>query len=261
LTSAVSSFSVSKAAEDFKKFLDNALLPNKVISNLLSWTEFMKLPDSWQVFLAVQRHSIKVVSTTFALPHFFIKQIKLYEACEQLKKNLTKEIPAKMEKIVSDVKNVFFASISSIISTLKIPHLLHKTEVIDLSKVSRALPNVLSKTVSLFSLAFSGMKLVDTAWTLQGQFRKERAPSLTHQLSHPSAKVKALYLKLGTGSLIAVSNSINAASLFLGVHINPIVSLTVATVSLTISVFSKFLRNSRLFGLTEHKSSLVSLPA
>ena len=97
----------------------------------------MKLPDSWQVFLAVQRHSIKVVSSTFALPQFFIKQLKLYEACEQLKNNFTQEVPAKMEKIVGDVKKVFLSSISSIISTLKIPQLLHKTQVIDLSKVSR----------------------------------------------------------------------------------------------------------------------------
>lgn len=261
MTSAVSSFSVfSKGADEFAKFLGIALLPNKVISNLLGWAEWMKLPDSWQVFLAVQRHSIKVVSSTFALPRFFIKQLKLYEACEQLKNNFTQEVPAKIEKIVGDVKKVFFSSISSIISTLKIPQLLHKTQVIDLSKVSRVLPSVLSKTESLFSLAFSGMRLVDTAWTLQGQLQKENA-ALTHKLLHPSAKVKTLYLKLGTGSLKAVSNSIGAASLFLGVHVNPIASMTLSTISLTASVVSKFLRNSSLFGLKEPKISVACLPA
>ncbi len=261
MTSSASSLSVfSKGADEFAKFLDNALLPNKVINNLLGWAEYMKLPDSWQVFLAVQRHSIKTVTSTFALPQFFIKQLKLYEACEDLKKNFTQDVPAKMGKVLGDVKKVFLASISSIISTLKIPQLLHKTQVIDLSKLSRMLPSVLSKTESLFSLAFSGMKLVDTAWTLQSQLQKENA-TLSHKFWHPSAKVKALYLKLGTGSLGAVTDSIGAASLFLGVHVNPIASMTISTISLTITVVSKFLRNCRLFGLSETKDSLVSLPA
>lgn len=247
-----------RIAEQYEKFAERACLPNKVISNILSWME--KLPEHWHISFADQLHTIKSVSSTFVLPVFFIKQLNLYLACDHLKNIFTKKAPAKLERIVAGVKKVFLAFLSSLISGLKVPQMLHKTHIIDLRKVSRLAPSILAKTVSLLSLTFSGMKLIDTASSLKGQLEKEKAP-LTEQLWHPSSKVKALYLKLGMNSLGAISNSISAASTFLGVYTNPFVTLTVSTISLTASVVSKFVRNNPLFGIKDFPHPFTGLPA
>ena len=242
-----------RIAHEFEKLLKLIRMPNKVISTLFGWAEMIYPSESWQTFLTAQRYTIKAVASTFALPKLIIKQVKLFEAWSHLKNSLTQEMPAKLEKIAGEVKKVFLSFLSCLAAGLKIPQLLDKTQVVDLSKISRLLPSVLRRAECLLSLALSSMKFIDTAWNLQEQLEKENA-NAPHHSGH-SAKTKSLIFKLGTSSIKIVSDSINAASLFLGWYATPIVNLTVSTISLTASVVSKLVRNSHLFGMKEPKNS------
>ncbi len=252
-----------RMTEEYENFTSFPLLPNKIIANLLGWAEKLKLPDSLLTSIAGTRDTIKSVSSAFEIPRYFTQHVKLYEATSRLKNRLAQEAPAKSEKVIEDVKKVFLAFLSSLSSLLKVPQALNKSKIIDLNKVSRLLPSVLSKTECVLSLTSSAINLIDTTWTLRDQVKKANLP-LAEQIRHPSAKIKRTCLKLGTSSISIVSNCISAASLFLGFYTHPFVSMSLSSASLVASVGGKIATNSNLFGLKKSKYSLeasVSLPA
>jgi hypothetical protein len=252
-----------RMTDEYEDFTSFPLLPNKVIANLLGWAEKLKLPDSLLTSIGDRRQAIKGVSSAFETPEYFTKHVKLYKACNDLKNRLTQEVPPKTEKVVEDVKKVFIASLSSLSSILKIPQALSESKIIDLNKISRVLPSVLSKTECVVSLASSTISLIDTTLTLRDEVKKVNLP-LAQQIRHPSIKIKRTCLTLVTNSLSIVSKCISAASLFLGFYTSPYVTMSLSTASLVASLGGKIAKNSNLFGLKKSKYSLeasVSLPA
>jgi hypothetical protein len=224
--------------EKYGEQLDIIRFPNKVISTLLGWTEYMPLPSQLLSFLADRRHVIKTVTSTFALPYFFVKQIKLLEMCNHLNNRLCVPRPVRLDKIVDDVKKVFLSFLSAMVATLKVPQALDKTRIIDLSKISRVLPNVLAKGDCLLSLGLYSMKVIDTTWLLGSQLKRENR-SLADWNWSSSSKVTKTLLKLSSNSLKVFSNSIVAMALFLGWYTNPLISVAVSSLSLVVSLIGK----------------------
>jgi hypothetical protein len=245
-----------KFTEKFSEHLSSALFPNKIVTTLLGWAEVVPLPSKIVPFIAEQRNAIKTSSSTFAVPNFFLTQSKLVETSLDLKKKLTSSTPLSFGEVVENVKKVFFAFLSSIISFFKLPGSLDKTKVIDLSKISKQLPDVLAKGGTLLSLGLDSMKTVDSAWALKKQ--------LSSANGHFSSGVKKSILKLGTGSLSVVSDGLSTASLFLGWYADPIVAATVTTISVGITLAGKIASFNKLFWNGESKArdaAYASLPA
>ena len=227
--------------QKFGKKLDIICLVNKAISNLLSWSEYLPLPSYILSFLADQRYQIKTVSSTFALPKFFIKQAKLYENLVLLKNRFSISGPFRLKNVVKEAKRTFFAFLSAVKTGIKVPQLLDKTRIIDLSKISRMLPSYFAKGECVVSTGLYGMKTVDTAMKLHTQLKKE---NYSDKLS---SKVKKTLLKLGSNTAKTVSNSIAGAALFLGWYNNPIIATAVSTFSISISIISKMIGHSKFF--------------
>lgn len=243
--------------------LDIIRFPNKVISTLLGWKEYLPLPSQLLSFLSDRRHTIKTVTSTFALPKFFIKQIKLLETCNHLKNRLCAQVAVGVDKVVENVKKVFLAFLSATIATIKLPQVLDKTRIIDLSKISKMLPNVLAKCEGLLSIGLYSMKVVDTTWLLHSQLKKETRPLADWKWSS-SPKVTKTLLKLASNSLKVFSNSVSTAVLFLGWCTNPLVSFGVSLLSLSVSVLGKVGSHSTFFRKDDSKrteAAFASLPA
>jgi hypothetical protein len=236
-------------SKKFSEQLDLIRIPNKVMSTLLGWAECMPLPSRLLAFIADQREVIKTVASTFALPKFFVKQVKLYETCNQLKNRLSASA-VNLGKVIDAVKKTFFASLSAASAGIKLSQLLDKTRIIDLSKISRLLPNVLAKTDCLLSLGLNSMKIVDTFWILRAQIKKENRSPKERNWSFSNKTTKAI-VKLGSRGVKVFSNSIAAAALFLGLYINPLVSVAVAT----LSIADKIIRHSKFFCKGKSKKS------
>ncbi len=251
-----------RSVKKFGEQLDFIRLPNKVISTLFRWTEYIPLPSQLLSFFADRYHSIKEVTSTFAIPKFFIKQAKLFEACYHLQSRWSAQGFARLDKIVKDIKNFFFSFLSATIATIKLPQILDKTRIIDLNRISRALPSILAKSECLLSLGLSSMKVIDTTWTLRSQLKRENR-SLADWKWNSSPTVTKTLLKLGSNSLTVISNSISAAALFLGRHVNPLVSLVVSTISISAALFSKVACHSKLTGKDSRcaDKAYFSLPA
>jgi hypothetical protein len=235
--------------------LDILCLPNKVSITLLGWAELLPLKDEILSLIAAQRSTIKSVTSLFKLPKFFIKQIQFYEACSNFKNSFTANVQ-NLDKTISNVKKLFFSSLSAMIAAFKFPQLLEQIRIVDLSKISKKLSMGLAQAECLSSLALYSMKFVDTAWTLHSHVKRENSPL--------SPKVAKTILKLGSSSINLLAHSLNATALFLGLCINPFILITVSTVSLCSSLASKIIRSSNLMWRTPSKSfgeAIASLPA
>ncbi len=248
--------------EKYGEQLDFIRLPNKAIGALLGWAEYMPLSSQLLSFIADRRYSIKTVTSTFAIPKFFIKQVKLFEACHHLKNRLSVQRLAGLDKVIEDVKKIFLAFLAATIATIKVPQLLDKTRIIDLNKISRMLPSVLAKSECLLSIGLYSMKVVDTTWVLRSQLKRENL-SLADWKWSSSPKVTKTLLRLGSNSLQIISNSIAAAALFLGWYTNPLASLGVSMLSVTISILSKIDCHSHFFWKDSKRTeaAIASLPA
>ncbi len=232
---------IFSAARKFGKKLDFVQLINKAVSNLLSWSEYLPLPSKVLSFLADQRFQIKTVSSTFALPKFFIKQAKLCETFMLLKNRFNVAGPDRLKKIAGGAKKTFFAFLSAVKTGMKLPQLLDKTRIVDLSKISRMLPNYLAKGEYLVSAGLCGMKTVDIARKLRAQLKKENFSEKF------SPKVKKTLLKLGANSAKTFSNSLAGAALFLGMYSNPIIATALSTLTIGISVISNMIGHTQFF--------------
>jgi hypothetical protein len=240
----------------FSEQLDLIRMPNKMISTLLSWTEFMPLPSQVLSFIADRRDKIKMVTSTFALPKLFIKQIKLYEACHYLKNRLSARGHVSLDKIVDDVKKKFLAFLSVTIKGIQLPQLLDKARIIDLNKISRMLLGALAKSECLLSLGYYSIKVADKAWILHTQLKSENQ-ALAHWKWNSSPKATRTLIKLSTNSLKVLSNSISVAALFLGLHTNPLISLAVSTLSISVSIIAKITCHRNFFWKDSKRSDVA----
>lgn len=257
-----------KKDNDFFRFfekwgeqLDFIRLPNKVIGTWLGWAEYMLLPSQPLSLITDRRLTIKAVTSTFAIPKFFIKQVKLFETCYDLKNKLSAK-PAGLGKIIEDVKKTFLAFLAAITATIKVPQILDKTRIFDLNKISRALPTILAKSECLLSLGLYGMKVIDTGWTLCSQLKRKNR-SLADRKWSSSPKVTKSLQKLGSNSLKVISNSFSAAALFLGSCANPLASLVISILSVIASLLGKIGCRSDIFWKDSKRAedAFASLPA
>src|SRR5690349_11108249 len=162
-----------RLVEEFGEQLDLIRIPSKVISVVFTWAEFMPLSYRWLTFFAAQRYAIKTVTSTFALPMFFVKQVKLYETCMRLKNRLFSIHPLNMGEAIMNAKKIFFSFLAATISGIKLTQLLDKMRIFALNKISKSLPSVLVKSDCLLSLGLYSMKAVDLSWILRSQLKKE----------------------------------------------------------------------------------------
>jgi hypothetical protein len=232
-----------RIAKQFGKHLDIACFSNKVASTVLDWMKLLPLSDGLLSLIANRRHMIKSVTSLFNLPKFFVKQIRRYEVCSELKERLTSNIQ-RLHQWVDNVKKIFFTALSTIIAGLKLPRLLDKAGIIDLSKISRMLSTRLARGACLCSLVLCSMKFVDTAWTLRSHLKKEHA-SPKWDVWHPSRRLTRTILKLGSNSIKLLAHSLSAAVLFLGWYSNPLVFVTVSTATLGFSFATKTSRDRK----------------
>jgi hypothetical protein len=228
----------------FSKYLDIFRLPFKAVSTLFTWGEVVPLKLAEAAYIAGQRQQIKTISSTFALPKFFIKQFHLYTAWNNLTATITKP-EIDVAKLVGNIKQVFFKTMSSIISALKIPQLFDRTGVIDLTKISRLLPNALAKTENVFSLVVYSMKLVDSTWKLRSVLKKNLAAN-GGQWEGFSARAIGSMIKVGSNGIKMLSASVTTAALFFGVYVAPLAAVLLTTLSFTVSLTSKVVRHNDL---------------
>lgn len=252
-----------RLVEKFGEQLDLIRTPNKAIGALFRWVEFMPLSYRWLTFFADRRYAIKAVTSTFDLPMFFVKQVKLYETCIRLKNRLVSIRPLNMGKVIKNTKKIFFSFLAATLSGIKLTQLLDKTRVFALNKISRSLSSVLVKSDCLLSLGLYSMKAVDLSWILRSQLKKESLSNKEQKGKYSSQTTKTM-MKLGSSSAKALSSSISAATLFLGCYINPLVTVAASTLSIAISIASKIVCHSNLLWKDKSKSveeAFASLPA
>jgi hypothetical protein len=218
--------------------LDMIRLPNRIVSTLLRCAELLPLKAEKLTFITEQRHLMKTLNSIIGLPSFFIKQIQLYKACANLKRNFTLYPLRSWDKVVVDVKKTFFASLSALIAGLKFPLLLDETRIIDLTNISKTLPKSLAKGGALVSLAMSSMRIADTAWTLRNELKNDEV-FLDGKNWSLSPKGQKTFLKLGSNSVQVLSNSMSVAALFLGLYTNPLILVAVSVVSLSFTLVGK----------------------
>ena len=251
-----------RAIEQFDKQLDVFRLPTEV-DLVLGWIGSMPLPLSWASLIVEQHRTIKTISSTFSLPKFGVKQIQFYKSYSHLKNRIDSMDPNDFDDIAKDGKKTFFSMLAAMIAGLKLPRLLDKTRVLDLSKISKSLPATLAKGECFFSLISDSVKIADTAWILNSQLRNENA-SLVERMWNPSPKMKKDLLELCSNSFSALSSSISAASLFLKWSAHPYLSVAVSTLSTMSSLMSQGISCDRWLWGTQSADSrkvFASLPA
>ena len=248
--------------DSFSRFcndLDFICLPGKGVSTLLGWSELLPMKGGFLDRIAEQRVIVKTVNSTFALPKFFTKQIEFFRSCSHLKNDFLSG--CDQSKIFLDVKKVFYASIGLLIATLKMPLLLDKTNVIDLSQISRKLPDALKKSSTLLTLCLACMNLVESCWAFES-FLKHRGSSAFSDNAH-SSKAAKVGIKLFSCTVKTALAFLGTAALFFGWHLSPLILAGSATLSFGTSLTSKLVRHGNTYvGAKLRPSSFVeaSLP-
>ena len=197
-------------------------LPLKGVALLFKWLERAPFAYETQAFIAMQRRVVKTTDSTFGLPNFIIKQIKFYQSCTQLAK----------QRNIDRIKKVVRSALGLTVSAIKMPLLLDKTDVIDLSKISRRLPSDLDLAGSLLTMILSGSKLIENSWSMASYLAKPGATLL-------SRKGGKLAFGLGTTGIEFATASFGAAALLLNLYIPSFVLILLATASFAASLFNK----------------------
>ncbi len=220
--------SFKESAGKASKSLALIRLPYKGISSLFAWGEVLPLRKGLSDWILTQRVEVKLFSSMFNLPKFFFKQIRLIHSLINLKTQYAKG--EDLPELVHGIKKVFLRSMSSLIVSLKIPLLFNKLQLIDLSQLSRSLVGKLDKSETLLTLCFTGMKLVNSAWSLEKKLKMDRMrPSL-------SPKTKEQILKVGSYALHFFATALVSAALFLGLPASPIVTVVLSNLSFTLAL-------------------------
>ena len=212
----------------FNERLDYLRLPNKGINLLLGWGELLPLNKGILGHLASQRMTTKTVKTVLGVPNFFTKPIKLYQACQERKSN--------------DVKKIFYAFVGVVISTLKMPLLLHKTRIIDLKRISGYLPDELKRGAAILTLGVACVRLADNSMAFAHQWEKSQSSGYAgfQEVIH-TKKGKKLGMKLISSTVKTGLAFMGAASLFFGCQLPPLVLITASTLSFTATLTNKML--------------------
>jgi hypothetical protein len=221
------------ALQSFLRRLDSEYnlirMPSKGVSALFGWIELSSMKYENLANLAEQRILVKTGNSTFALPKFFLKQLKFYCACTD----------TQDKTIFQKIKRVFMSGLSLALSWIKLPMLFDKTNLIDLTQIARSLPDTLAKGATLLTLVQSGVKMAEGSWAIGSYLAQSHcAPK--------SSKAIKLYIKLGSSAIKLGGATIGAAALFFNIYFAPLALISLATVSFAVSLISKCICHSRL---------------
>ncbi len=224
--------------ERFNERLSLLRLPSKGVSTLLGWGELLPFNHDLHHHLSEQRTTLKTMNSTFALPKFFTKQIKFSKALVHLKKDLSEN--CDLGQLTQDVKKVFFSALGLLLSSLKMPLLLHKTQIIDLTEISRQFPDLLEKGEGVLSFGGAVLHFADGLWTLRACVKDHK---LEDQRPPDAAK---LNIKLISSTIKVSLGFIEIATLFFGCCLSPVILITVSTISFATSLIKKMVHHKPL---------------
>lgn len=192
----------------------------------------MPFAPSFNQFLSDQRSTLKTVSSTFAIPSLIMKPFKLAGEGRRLIEHLNDEKGIHLDKVLQDVKKIFFTSISFITKNIKVILLLKKTKIISLTKT---LSSGLDKGENLLSLGLNSMKMVDALWQFSHHLKKT-------QISHlNSQKTLKLGTRLVSKTLKVASQTLSALALFLGATVAPSLLLVLSTLSFSATLVKRII--------------------
>jgi hypothetical protein len=149
----LSLFDLSKV---FTKYLKLARFPFASASTLLGGFKQLPLSPDFLTQIATRDQSLKLFKAAFGAPQFFISQINFYQAWSEVSSLLGSKKNISGGQLSSKVSHLFFASLGSTLSVIKLAQLLEKFGKVDWAKVSPTLPITLVKTSNLMSLTFVG---------------------------------------------------------------------------------------------------------
>lgn len=205
-------------------------LPFQGVINLLGWAQLVPFAPGLSQFLSDQRSTLKSVSSTFAVPSLLLKPIKLAEEGGRLIEHLNDKKGISLDKVLHDVKKIFFTTISFISKNIKVALLFKKTNVIQLST---ALATGLEQGETFLSLGLNTMKMVDAVWQLSNHLKKT-------QISHlNSQKTLKLCTRLTSKTLKVASQTLSALALFLGFTVAPPLLLFLSTLSFSATLVKR----------------------
>ncbi len=229
----------------FGKYIDLICLPLKGTATVLNWAKILPLSKSLKSYIGNQHSALKVVTSTFNLPKFFVNQRTIYEACMDLRKKIANREKVSVYKVAYIAKSIYFNALALTISWIRFPLLLHKMRMIDLGKISKQLPGKLSKSAILLSLASSSVRLIDNVWALGVHVKKDYTSKSGLKKGLSPRTVKALVRASSTG-ISFTSVSLIAANMFFGLYVAPIALISLSSLSFAASLSSKISRSRDL---------------
>ena len=240
-------FSISEFFSQFMRKLNLASLPFWAVSTLFSWGTV--IPQKWEVlkFITKQYAEIKAISSTFAIPRLIVGllngPINLFNAGADLNQTVTTGAKTDPVKVSQKVKNVYYRSSAVASSILRVPQLLHKTGIIDLTSPSNVILDGLAKTDNGLSMVLNSVKIVDYVHELLPALKKSLGPN-RHEWKGLSPYEQNVLMSLATSSTSFISSAVRTASLFFGVYIAPVAFVATNTLSFVVSLICQVVRNN-----------------
>lgn len=213
-----------------------------------------------EALIAKRRFAIRSASSTLNLPNFAINQVKLYNACVELRKALVSKSEENYLRIANSVKNVFLKTISSAISVIKTVQILDFLRLIKLAKISRQLPDKLAKSSNLLSLGLTSLALIDSVWTLKKQIQRDRSAKLVLGEGLSSKAIKSI-INVSSNGVKFISLSAATASLFFGVYSSAVAMAALSSISFAVSMFRNVFDQIYNGENGHHLENLSHLPA
>lgn len=245
----------------FKNGLGLFKLPYKGTAILLSWGALMPLKLSFFGNLSKQRSAIKMATSTFAIPQFFLKQIKCYRACQKAKKNFTKR--PELKHGLYDTKKIVTLFTKVMIAALKIPFVFVKTRIINIDRIPEYLPEMFEKTGTVLSLGVACVSSAESAWALGSLVHKQQRNLGSFDLRQfiLEPKVAKVGTKFLSKTLKVSLTFASFASLFLGWSLSPALLLAASTAAFAAKLLTKLVLDGQCISHVSHEYPSTSLPA
>ncbi len=236
---------LDKIVIQFGNYIDLICLPLKGTATVLNWAKILPISRSLKTYIGQQHSALKVVTSTFNIPKFFIHQRSIYEACKDLRNKIANREKIRVYEVADVAKSIYFNALALTISWIRFPLLLHKMKLIDLGKISKQLSGRLSKSATLLSLASSSVRLIDNVWTLGIHVKKDYTSNSGLKNGLSPRTVKSL-TRAGSTGINFTSVSLIAANMFFGLYVSPIVLISLSSLSFAVSLGSKISRSRDL---------------
>lgn len=155
--------------ERFSRRLSFVQLPIKATALLMKCVGDLPLKSEYLKKLAKQCKVVKAINSTFVLPAFCLKQVRLFNAIGDLKQKYSSH--CQPSQLFWDVKKVFCLAMGTLSAGLKVSLMLDQTGVINLKQISHKFPSLLRKRIVILSCVETSIQFVENSYRL-GQFLK-----------------------------------------------------------------------------------------